>query len=320
MDYRIIISVVIVSIIIAAILGPILIPILRKLKFGQNIREDGPQKHLQKAGTPTMGGVIIIIAISITSLQFSNKTITLFLLALVTIGYGLIGFADDYIKVVMKRNLGLTVKQKLTAQIILATIFYWFLIQINHDTAIYIPGTSYGFELGWLYLLFVIFIMIGTTNAVNLTDGLDGLLTGISSIVFTTYTLIALYLSQYDVAIFAASITGASLGFLLYNAHPAKIFMGDTGSLALGGALVGIAILTKTELLLVIIGAIFVIEALSVIIQVIFFKWRKLRVFRMSPIHHHFELGGWSEWKVVIVFWGFTLFTAIISIMVQFKI
>jgi len=320
MDYRLIIFVVIISIIIAAILGPILIPILRQLKFGQNIREDGPQKHLQKAGTPTMGGVIIIVALSITSLQFSNKTITLFLLALVTIGYGLIGFADDYIKIVMKRNLGLTVKQKLTAQIILATIFYWFLIQINHDTAIYIPGTSYGFELGWLYLLFVIFIMIGTTNAVNLTDGLDGLLTGISSIVFTTYTLIALYLSQYDVAVFAASIVGACLGFLLYNAHPAKIFMGDTGSLALGGALVGIAILTKTELLLVIIGAIFVIEALSVIIQVIFFKWKKFRVFRMSPIHHHFELGGWSEWKVVIVFWGFTLFTAIISIMVQFKI
>lgn len=320
MDYQIVLVAVFISTIISAILGPLLIPILQRLKFGQSIRIEGPQKHLQKAGTPTMGGVMIIIALSITALQFSNKTIVLFLLALVTIGYGMIGFADDYIKVVMKRNLGLTAKQKLVAQILLATIFYWFLMQLNHDTAVYIPGTSIGFELGWLYFPFIIFIMIGTTNAVNLTDGLDGLLAGISSIVFTTYALVAIYMSQFDVAIFSASVVGASLGFLLYNAHPAKVFMGDTGSLALGGALVGIAILTKTELLLALIGAIFVIEALSVIIQVIFFKWKKIRVFRMSPIHHHFELSGWSEWRVVITFWGFTLVTALIGLIIQFKL
>lgn len=320
MDYQIVLVAVFISTIIAAILGPLLIPILQRLKFGQSIRVEGPQKHLQKAGTPTMGGVMIIIALSITALQFSNKTIALFLLALVTIGYGMIGFADDYIKVVMRRNLGLTAKQKLVAQILLATIFYWFLMQLNHDTAIYIPGTTIGFELGWLYFPFIIFIMIGTTNAVNLTDGLDGLLAGISSIVFTTYALVAIYLSQFDVAIFSASVVGACLGFLLYNAHPAKVFMGDTGSLALGGALVGIAILTKTELLLALIGAIFVIEALSVIIQVIFFKWKKIRVFRMSPIHHHFELSGWSEWRVVITFWGFTLITALVGLMIQFKL
>ncbi|OEF96076.1 phospho-N-acetylmuramoyl-pentapeptide-transferase [Desulfuribacillus alkaliarsenatis] len=320
MDYQIVLIAVIVSTVISAILGPLLIPILQRLKFGQSIRVDGPQKHLQKAGTPTMGGVMIIIALSITALQFANNTITLFLLALVTIGYGLIGFTDDYIKVVMKRNLGLTAKQKLVAQILLATIFYWFLIQTNHDTAIYLPGTTIGFELGWIYLPFVVFIMIGTTNAVNLTDGLDGLLAGVSSIVFTVYALIAIYMSQFDVAIFSASVVGACLGFLLYNAHPAKVFMGDTGSLALGGALVGIAILTKTELLLVIVGAIFVIEALSVIIQVIFFKWKKIRIFKMSPIHHHFELSGWSEWKVVIVFWSFTLITALLGLVIQFKL
>ncbi len=320
MDYKIILIAVIVAIIISAILGPILIPVLRRLKFGQSIREDGPQKHLQKAGTPTMGGVMIILALSVTALQLANKTPTLFLLALVTIGYGLIGFTDDYIKVVMKRNLGLSVKQKLVAQITLATVFYWFLMQTNHDTAIYFPGTNFGVELGWLYFPFVVFIMIGSTNAVNLTDGLDGLLAGISSIVFTTYALVAIYLSQFDVAIFSASVVGACLGFLLYNAHPAKVFMGDTGSLALGGALVGIAILTKTELLLVIIGAIFVIEALSVILQVLFFKWKRVRIFRMSPIHHHFELGGWSEWAVVISFWLFTLVTAFLGLYVQFKL
>ncbi|WP_218076137.1 phospho-N-acetylmuramoyl-pentapeptide-transferase [Desulfuribacillus stibiiarsenatis] len=320
MDYHIVVVAVLVSTIITAILGPIVIPILKRLKFGQSIREEGPQKHLLKAGTPTMGGVMIVIALSLTSLQFANKSITLFLLALVTIGYGLIGFIDDYIKVVMKRNLGLTAKQKLVAQIILATIFYWFLIQMNHDTAIYIPGTSFGFELGWMYFPFVIFIMIGTTNAVNITDGLDGLLSGIGSIVFTTFALMAIYLSQFEVAIFSASVVGACLGFLLFNAHPAKVFMGDTGSLALGGALAGIAILTKTEILLGIIGLIFVIEAMSVILQVIFFKWKRIRLFRMSPIHHHYELGGWSEWRVVITFWGFTLVTALLGLMIQTKL
>lgn len=288
---------------IAVVLGPLFIPLLHRLKFGQSIRDEGPKSHHKKAGTPTMGGTIILLALSFTVMKFANKSVELFLLMFVTLGYGLLGFLDDFIKISLRRNLGLTARQKLFGQLLIAVVLYYFLIGRNHDTAIYIPGTDWGIELGWLYLPFLIIVLVGSTNAVNLTDGLDGLLAGSSAIAFGAYAIITWLASYIDVAIFSAAVVGAVLGFLVFNAHPAKVFMGDTGSLALGGALAGIAIITKTELLLAVIGGLFVIETLSVMIQVVSFKLRKKRVFRMSPLHHHYELGGWSEWRVVATFW-----------------
>ncbi|WCN38988.1 phospho-N-acetylmuramoyl-pentapeptide-transferase [Aneurinibacillus uraniidurans] len=288
---------------IAVLLAPLFIPVLRRLKFGQTIREEGPKGHQKKAGTPTMGGIIILLALAFTVIKFSNWSVETMLLLLITLGYGLIGFLDDFIKIVLKRNLGLTAKQKLLGQFVIGAVFYYVLTRIGYDTSVSVPGTSIKVELGWLYLPLVLIMTIGTSNAVNLTDGLDGLLAGTSAIAFGAYAIIAWMSSQMNIAIFSAAVVGAVLGFLVFNANPAKVFMGDTGSLALGGALAGVAILTKTEILLIVIGGVFVMEALSVIIQVFSFKTRKKRVFRMSPLHHHYELGGWSEWRVVMVFW-----------------
>lgn len=288
---------------IAVIVAPLFIPVLRRLKFGQTIREEGPQGHQKKAGTPTMGGVIILLAFTVTVLQFAGKTPETFLLLFITLGYGLIGFLDDFIKISLKRNLGLTAKQKLLGQLIIGAVFYYGFIKSGYDTVVSIPFVDWHLDLGWFYFPFVMLMMLYFSNAVNLTDGLDGLLAGTGAIAFSAYAVIAWLLSQMDIAIFSAAIVGAVLGFLVYNAHPAKVFMGDTGSLALGGALIGIALLTKTEILVILIGGVFVMEALSVIIQVISFKTRKKRVFRMSSLHHHYELGGWSEWRVVVTFW-----------------
>ncbi len=288
---------------IAVIVAPLFIPVLRRLKFGQTIREEGPQGHQKKAGTPTMGGIIILLAFTITVLQFAEKTPEIFLLLFITLGYGLIGFLDDFIKISLKRNLGLTAKQKLLGQLIIGAVFYYGYIKSGYDTVISIPLIDWHLDLGWFYFPLVMLMMLYFSNAVNLTDGLDGLLAGTGAIAFSAYAVIAWMLSQMDIAIFSAAVVGAVLGFLVYNAHPARVFMGDTGSLALGGALIGIALLTKTEILVILIGGVFVMEALSVIIQVISFKTRKKRVFRMSPLHHHYELGGWSEWRVVVTFW-----------------
>ena len=288
---------------IAVIVAPLFIPVLRRLKFGQTIREEGPQGHQKKAGTPTMGGIIILLAFTITVLQFAEKTPEIFLLLFITLGYGLIGFLDDFIKISLKRNLGLTAKQKLLGQLIIGAVFYYGYIKSGYDTVISIPLIDWHLDLGWFYFPLVMLMMLYFSNAVNLTDGLDGLLAGTGAIAFSAYAVIAWMLSQMDIAIFSAAVVGAVLGFLVYNAHPARAFMGDTGSLALGGALIGIALLTKTEILVILIGGVFVMEALSVIIQVISFKTRKKRVFRMSPLHHHYELGGWSEWRVVVTFW-----------------
>lgn len=288
---------------LAVILGPLFIPILRRLKFGQQIREEGPSGHQKKAGTPTMGGIIILLALSFTILKFADRSLELFLMMFVTLGYGLIGFLDDYIKVVLKRSLGLTAKQKMLGQMIVAVIFFYFLITNGFSTVVAIPGLGWGLDLKWFYLPFLILVMVGSSNAVNLTDGLDGLLAGTSAIAFGAYAIIAMKLTQPEITIFSAAMVGAVLGFLVFNAHPAKIFMGDTGSLAIGGALAAMAVLTKTEVLLVLVGGVFVVEALSVMIQVVSFQLRGKRIFRMSPIHHHFELSGWSEWRVVVTFW-----------------
>ncbi|MBU8907113.1 phospho-N-acetylmuramoyl-pentapeptide-transferase [Desertibacillus haloalkaliphilus] len=309
------------SFLVAVLLSPILIPFLRRLKFGQSIREEGPKSHQKKSGTPTMGGVMIIISIIITTLIMSNKFLSfsteLLLLLIVTFGYGLLGFLDDFIKVVMKRNLGLTSKQKLIGQLIIALIFYYGLIQAGYSTDLTIPTTNLSIDIGWFYLPLVIIMLVGASNAVNLTDGLDGLLAGTGAIAFGAFAVLAWNASMIDVAIFCAAVVGAVLGFLVFNAHPAKVFMGDTGSLALGGAIAAVAILTKMEILLIIIGGVFVIETLSVIIQVISFKTRGKRVFKMSPLHHHYELSGWSEWRVVVTFWLIGMLFAIIAIYLE---
>lgn len=323
---------------LAVILGPMIIPTLRRLKFGQSIREEGPQAHLKKAGTPTMGGVIILMALVLTALPFSSYFLLnsekgqiinsdLFILLFATAGYGIIGFLDDYIKVVMKRSLGLTANQKLLGQLFIGIVMFYVLYQVRvtgvmeigqegNIFSLNVPGIGTYF-ITWLYLPLLLVMMVGASNAVNLTDGLDGLLAGTAVMAYGAYAVIGILQGNQTVYIFAFSVVGALLGFLVFNAHPAKVFMGDTGSLALGGGLAALAVITKTELLLPIIGGIFVMEALSVIIQVLSFKFRKKRVFKMSPLHHHFELSGWSEWKVVGVFCFVGLILAVLGVFLE---
>lgn len=302
------------------LLVPILIPLLRSLKFGQSIREAGPESHQKKTGTPTMGGVVFLPVIILTAIavsyfygEWSEKVIAL---VITLIGFGLIGFLDDYIKVAKKRNLGLTSLQKLLAQIAVALITFFALRDV-FDTAINIPFTAVEIELSWAYALFIIFWMVGFSNAVNLTDGLDGLVAGTSSAAFAAFGFFALLQQEAGVAIFAFAAVGGMLGFLVHNKFPAKLFMGDTGSLALGGALAMVSILLQQELLLLLIGIVFVVETLSVILQVASFKLRKKRIFKMSPIHHHFELVGWSEWKVVSIFWSAGLLAAVLALWLE---
>ncbi len=292
-----------VAFIIVWISGPFMIPLLRRMKYGQQVRIDGPQAHLKKQGTPTMGGIMILLALTLAVLPFAEKKLDLLILYTATLGFGLIGFLDDYVKILFKRSLGLTAKQKLIGQLIVSAIVCGLLILRDHDTAVMIPYFNIDIPLGLFYFPIMTIIFMGATNAVNFTDGLDGLLAGTSAIAFGAYAVIAIHETLPDVAIFCAGMIGAVLGFLIFNAHPAKIFMGDSGSLAIGGGLVAVAILTKQEVLLAIIGGVFLIEILSVVLQVASFKTRGKRIFKMSPIHHHFELVGWSEWRVVVTFW-----------------
>ncbi|MBS4211941.1 MULTISPECIES: phospho-N-acetylmuramoyl-pentapeptide-transferase [Neobacillus] len=312
---------IIMAFLISVLLSPVFIPFLRRLKFGQSIREEGPKSHQKKSGTPTMGGIMILFAIVITTLvmtgKFSEPTVKTYLLLLVTLGFGLLGFLDDFIKVVLKRNLGLTSKQKFLGQIIISVIFYLVYKQNGFSTEIILPFTDKSLDLGWFFVIFIVFWLVGFSNAVNLTDGLDGLVSGTAAIAFGAFAVLAWNQSQMEVAIFSVAIVGAVLGFLVFNAHPAKVFMGDTGSLALGGAIAAISILTKLEVLLLIIGGIFVIETLSVILQVASFKTTGKRIFRMSPLHHHYELVGWSEWRVVVTFWSVGLIFAILGIYIE---
>ncbi len=306
-----------VSLIIALALGPLVIRELKKFHARQSEREEGPESHKYKAGTPTMGGILILTALVVSCLIFNPMDLRKGLALFLTLGHGIIGFLDDSIKAVKHRNLGLTAKQKLAGQFVMAAVFCFILKEyLNFPTTVWIPFTTWNVDLGMLYYVFVFVMIVGTSNAVNLTDGLDGLAAGSCAIASVAYVVISVALGYVNFAVFSAALTGACLGFLFYNQHPAKMFMGDTGSLALGGALAAMAILTKTELLLIIAGGLYVIEALSVIIQVVSFKTRGVRVFKMSPIHHHFELSGWSEVKVVTVFWSFSAIMAILSIFV----
>lgn len=307
--------------VLSIILGPLFIPILRRLKFGQQIREEGPQAHQKKAGTPTMGGTIILLALLLSVLFFSRLSgeidYKFYVLLIATMGYGLVGFLDDYIKIVFKRSLGLTARQKLLGQLIVSVGVCVILAMNDHSTDVNIPLFDVTIPLGWFYYPLIVLLMMGMSNAVNFTDGLDGLLAGTSAIAFGAFTVIAMMYTQPEVAVFSAAMIGAVLGFLVFNAHPAKVFMGDTGSLAIGGAITAVAVLLKEEILLLIIGGVFVVEILSVIIQVISFKTTGRRVFKMSPIHHHFELIGWSEWKVVIVFWLSGLVLAALALLIN---
>ena len=315
-------SAIAVTFVLTAIIGVAVIPILRKLKFGQSIREEGPQAHQKKAGTPTMGGLIFLISIIISMFVLSYiyedvLTTQTIVLMLVLAGFGIIGFLDDFIIVVMKRNLGLTSIQKLIGQIIIAIAAFFLLKMGPFDTTLQIPFTDIKLEMGVFYVAFLVFWLVGFSNAVNLSDGLDGLVAGTSTIAFAAFGVHGLFYEQYDIAMFSFVVSGAMLGFLLFNMKPAKVFMGDTGSLALGGALAMLSVLVKQELLLLLIGLVYVIETLSVMIQVASFKLTGKRVFKMSPIHHHFELSGWSEWKIVVVFWGVALLSALLPVMLE---
>ena len=318
---KVILFTIIMGFLVTVLLSPITIPFLRRLKFGQSIRDEGPKSHLKKSGTPTMGGVMILLSITITTLvmtgKFSEPTMKTYLLLFVTLGFGLLGFLDDFIKVALKRNLGLTSKQKLLGQIIISVIVYFMIVQSDFSTVIHIPIIDYSFDLGWMYVFFIIFWLVGFSNAVNLTDGLDGLLSGTAAIAFGAFAVLAWSLSQFEISIFSVAVSGAVLGFLVFNAHPAKVFMGDTGSLALGGAIAAIAILKKLVFIFLIIGGVLVIETLSVILQVISFKTTGKRIFKMSPLHHHYELVGWSEWRVVVTFWTVGLLFAILGIYIE---
>ena len=288
--------------IVCALIGPVLIPYLHKLKFGQSIRECGPASHMKKSGTPTMGGLMMLAGL-VLALLWGKFTPHVLIALVLTLGHAAIGFLDDYIKVVMKRNLGLTAKQKFLLQFILAGAYVYFAETHQQDTTLWVPLLNMSFDFGWAYYALAFILLVGTTNAVNLTDGLDGLVSFVSLPVTLAFAFIAYMQGMLDVSGFALGLTGACLGFLLFNRHPAQVFMGDTGSLALGGGIAALALLTRTELLLVIIGGVYVAEAMSVIIQVTYFRLTGgKRIFRMSPLHHHYELGGWKEVKVVEVF------------------
>ncbi|MDY0234587.1 MAG: phospho-N-acetylmuramoyl-pentapeptide-transferase [Gudongella sp.] len=304
------------SFLLSSILGPRMIPLLKRLKIGQSIREDGPQSHLAKTGTPTMGGLVFIVSSLLIFVLLGNKSINGIVILLSMLGFGAIGYLDDYIKVVKKRNLGLRAYQKIIGQIIVAIllIIYFQTSIPNPEVAILPLIGGVNLNLGIWIVPFLLIVVLGTVNAVNLTDGLDGLATGISIIVFASFSFISYRMEQFDISLVSIIIAGSLMGFLIINYNPAKVFMGDTGSLALGGALSAVAILSRTYLFIPIIGGVFFAEALSVIIQVFYFKTTGKRFFKMAPLHHHFEQIGWKEIKVVWSFWAVTLLLAIIGI------
>ena len=303
MDYTIFMPV-LISFALSVVMGPVIIPILRKLKMGQTEREDGVQSHLKKAGTPTMGGVIILLAVVITSVFYIPSYPKIIPILFVTLGFGLIGFLDDYLKVVMKRSDGLYPKQKMALQIVVTAIFAFYLVKFTDvSLAMLIPfsGGQY-LNIGWLAIPLLFFAVIGTVNGVNFTDGLDGLASSVTVLVATFFTVVAVG-TESGISPITCAVVGALLGFLLFNVYPASVFMGDTGSLALGGFVASTAYMLQMPIFIIIVGLIYLVEVLSVIIQVTYFKKTGgKRIFKMAPIHHHFELCGWSETRVSLYF------------------
>ena len=319
MDYMSTVIPVLMAFAISVVLCPIIIPFLKKMKFGQYVRDDGPKAHLKKAGTPTMGGLIILACIAMTSVLYIRGNREVLPVLFATIGFGLIGFLDDYIKVVMKRSLGLTPWQKIVLQAVVAGIFvYYYLVKLGYKPEFLIPFSG-GIRDGWyvsmpvpVFVVFVYFVMLGTVNGTNFTDGLDGLASSVTLLVAVFFTIVASGMKS-GITLVTASAAGSLMGFLLYNVYPASVFMGDTGSLALGGFVASAALMLKLPVFIIVAGAVYLIEVLSVIIQVVYFKASGgKRFFKMAPIHHHFEQCGWSETKVVTVF---SLFTAVMCIL-----
>lgn len=309
--------------VLTAILGKIIIPILKKLKVGQNERIDGPRAHLKKQGTPTMGGIMMIISIIIITLVFCivSRDIELCMpiiaVACASIGFGIVGFVDDFKKVVLKNTEGLNPRLKMFGLLIISVIYTIFLVKyVNLGTDIIIPFIGYNLTLPiWIYIPFTILVMLSATNAVNLTDGVDGLAGSVSAIMVTTISIIAIKVGVASISIFGAIVVGTVIGFLIYNFYKAKVMMGDTGSLLLGGVISSMTIYLRLPLILLIVAIVPICETLSVILQVLYFKKTGNRLFRMAPLHHHFELSGWRENKVVAVFSLVTLVTSIIAIM-----
>ena len=301
------------------VLGLIMVPLLKKLKVGQRISEYVNNRHHVKEGTPTMGGLIFILAtvLVITFLLVTGKidfTYDLKIVFFVFVSYAIIGFLDDYLSIKKGKNEGLTVVQKLLLQVVVAIVFFYLYIKNNGQTSLIVSTLGIHIEMGWLYGVFILVILVGSSNAVNLTDGLDGLAAGLSAIAFIAFSLISLMVGYTDMGIFTLVLTGALGAFLVYNGYPAKVFMGDTGSLALGAVMGTIAIITHREITLFIVAFVFVFETLSVIIQVFWFKTFKKRLFLMTPIHHHFQKLGWSEVAIVRTFWVFGFILAMAGI------
>lgn len=316
MDYTFVLPV-LISFGITAALGPVVIPLLRRLKFGQTVREEGPQSHLKKTGTPTMGGIIILAGIVITSLLYLKEYPQIIPVLFVTAGFGIIGFLDDYIKIVLKRSEGLTPGQKMLGQFVVTAVFvFYYFKQCGGDMAMLIPfsGGKY-LHLGWLAVPVAFLAIIGTVNGANFTDGLDGLASSVTLLIGVFFTVVAIG-TRSGLHPITCAVVGSLMGFLLFNVYPASVFMGDTGSLALGGFVAATAYMMEMPMFILIVALIYWVEILSVMLQVSYFKLTHgKRIFRMTPIHHHFELGGWSETRVVAVFSVVTAILCLIGIL-----
>lgn len=309
-------GVLLAAFLLAVVLGWLMIPALRRLKVGQIIRDVGPQSHLVKAGTPTMGGLIFILAGAAVAVTFMPSNLRGYIVLIMALAYGSIGFADDYLKVVLKQPLGLKARHKLVGQFAFAIGFYLVLRWLGADHSLMVPGLG-SVHLAWGYPIFIAVFMVGTTNAVNLADGVDGLAGGLATITMLGFAIIGWLAKLEGVTYVSAALAGGILGYLVFNLHPAKVIMGDTGSLAIGGAVGALAVITRTELIfLALLGIVFVLETASVIIQVTYFRLTGRRVFLMAPIHHHFELMGWGEWKVCSWFWAVQSLGAVVAVAV----
>jgi len=308
-----------IGFILAVIVGFVLIPILKKISFGQRISEYVGESHRKKEGTPTMGGIIFIIPTVIGMIYLAasgrvHMTYNLIIVLIVFVMYALLGFLDDFLSIKRGKNEGLTVTQKFLGQVLIALIFFAIYMRYNGNTTFVVSTLGINVNLGWVYGIFILILLVGFSNAVNLTDGLDGLAGGLSAIAFVAFALISLFIGQEDMGFFCFLLVGAIAGFLMFNAYPARVFMGDTGSLALGAVLASVAILTRREVTLFVVGLVFCLETLSLIIQVFWYKRTRKRVFLMTPIHHHFERKGFEEPDIVKAFWLFGIICSVLGI------